>query len=71
MLVVGQARKFACYHVQPNKVEYVDECKKIIKDMNLQLISKKYVITKKEMVNDLHFYYNKRIFRDVYSILIL
>ena len=49
----------------------IDECKKIIKDMNLQLISKKYVITKKEMVNDLHFYYNKRIFRDVYSILIL
>lgn len=49
----------------------MDECKKIIKDMNLQLISKKYVIIKKDMVNDLHFYYNKKTFRDVYSILIL
>ena len=37
----------------------MDECKKIIKDMNLQLISKKYVITKKYMLNDIHFHYNK------------
>ena len=49
----------------------MDECKKIIKDMNLQLIKKKYIIIKKYMINDLHFYYNQKIFRDVYSILIL
>ena len=46
------------------------ECKKIINDMNLEFISNKYVIIK-DMINDLHFYYNKRIFRNVYSILIL